>query len=342
MDLPLLKEHVLVGLLLVFLLGLTQYGVPSLLQVNTYPVEVFIQFGAHFDHASGAVLAIPLIVCSLVAVGFLSRLLVSRGTVVSLSFRSSRLFEMTAAQKAASSAVLSIVFLLLVGTPVLQLAKTTGSLESVWAALKTSWEPILFSCQIALFSCILTPMLALCVLMAEDRVSAGTRNILRFLWVLPLGVPPVLYGLGFIAGWNRPGLQWLYQGSGVVVLAMVAMFFPISEEILRAARSQVSQRYSEAADTSALSPWLKLRKIWLPLLRPGLAAAAAITFLFGFRELGASLLILPPGKETVSLKIYSLVHYGAHQLVSALCLILIAVTALVVGLMSWWGDREYA
>jgi len=48
--------------------------------------------------------------------------------------------------------------------------------------------------------------------------------------------------------------------------------------------------------------------------------------------LGTTLLIIPPGKETITIKIYNLMHYGADQLVAASCLILIAIILVFLGL----------
>jgi iron(III) transport system permease protein len=66
-------------------------------------------------------------------------------------------------------------------------------------------------------------------------------------------------------------------------------------------------------------------QIILPLLMPSIIAAAFIVFILSFGELGTTLLIIPPGKETIPIKIYNLMHYGAEQMVAALCLILLLI-----------------
>jgi iron(III) transport system permease protein len=50
-----------------------------------------------------------------------------------------------------------------------------------------------------------------------------------------------------------------------------------------------------------------------------------IAFILSLGELGTTLLVIPPGRETIPIKIYNLMHYGADQLVAALCLILIVI-----------------
>ena len=73
-------------------------------------------------------------------------------------------------------------------------------------------------------------------------------------------------------------------------------------------------------------------RIVIPLIRPGLAAAFFIGFVLSLGDLGTTLLIMPPGRSTVPVKIYNLMHYGADQMVAALCLLLIGVILAFAGI----------
>ena len=42
-------------------------------------------------------------------------------------------------------------------------------------------------------------------------------------------------------------------------------------------------------------------------------------------ELATTLLVIPAGEATLAIRIYTLMHYGAHKLVCALCVILIGL-----------------
>ena len=66
----------------------------------------------------------------------------------------------------------------------------------------------------------------------------------------------------------------------------------------------------------------------LPLMIPGLMAAAFITFALSIGELGATLITIPPGQGTLTLKIYNYLHYGASEQVAGLCLMMVASTML--------------
>jgi ABC-type Fe3+ transport system permease subunit len=77
----------------------------------------------------------------------------------------------------------------------------------------------------------------------------------------------------------------------------------------------------------------RLIHIDLPLARRGILICGVITFIFCSSELGATLLVIPPGQGTVALKIYTLMHYGSGPLVAALALLLIGMNLAVSSLL---------
>jgi iron(III) transport system permease protein len=69
------------------------------------------------------------------------------------------------------------------------------------------------------------------------------------------------------------------------------------------------------------------------MLVPGLLAAAGIVFALTTGELGATLLVAPPGQATLTIRIYNFLHYGASSVVAGLCLMM-AVTILIAGIIA--------
>ena len=60
-----------------------------------------------------------------------------------------------------------------------------------------------------------------------------------------------------------------------------------------------------------------------------MAAGWIIAFILCMNELGVTLLVIPPGLGSISLKIYTLMHYGANKIVAALALMLIGINLLI-------------
>ena len=70
-----------------------------------------------------------------------------------------------------------------------------------------------------------------------------------------------------------------------------------------------------------------------------LLVGGLIIFILSFGELGTTLLIVPPGRETIPLKIYNLMHYGADQMVAALSLVLIVILLAISSLFFFLCNR---
>jgi iron(III) transport system permease protein len=67
----------------------------------------------------------------------------------------------------------------------------------------------------------------------------------------------------------------------------------------------------------------------LPLRWASLLAAAWLAFIIAIGELAATVLVMPPGVSTLSIRIFGLLHYGAEDQVAALCLTLWLMTGLL-------------
>jgi ABC-type spermidine/putrescine transport system permease subunit II len=66
-------------------------------------------------------------------------------------------------------------------------------------------------------------------------------------------------------------------------------------------------------------------RIVLPQVRSGLLAAWVIVFTLAFGELGASVLVTPPGESTLPIRIYTLIANTPPSQVAALALLQVGV-----------------
>jgi iron(III) transport system permease protein len=77
-----------------------------------------------------------------------------------------------------------------------------------------------------------------------------------------------------------------------------------------------------------------MRRILLPLSRPGLLVAFLLVFIPAFSELSATILLYTGGTETIAIAIYRLNDLGQLEVVSALAVFTIAVVLGLAGLLS--------
>jgi iron(III) transport system permease protein len=87
---------------------------------------------------------------------------------------------------------------------------------------------------------------------------------------------------------------------------------------------------SQLPDTGILH---RMTKVTIPLLAPTIIITWLVAFVFALGELGASLLVSPPGQSTLPITIYNLLHYGATDTVSVMSLIIVIIAGLACAVL---------
>jgi iron(III) transport system permease protein len=79
-----------------------------------------------------------------------------------------------------------------------------------------------------------------------------------------------------------------------------------------------------------------LRGVTLPIIRPGLATAAALVFLTAMKELPTTIMLAPTGFDTLAVRIWSATSEGffARAAAPALLMVLVAAASLALLLRS--------
>jgi iron(III) transport system permease protein len=207
-----------------------------------------------------------------------------------------------------------------------------GTWHSLVSTIGLAHKEIPFTFWIA----IAVAVLCLPIAFAVARELVNSHKWERLLWILviaPLAIPPALIGIGLITIWNRSLPFEVYGTSLMPILAGLARFTPLAVIVLVAQLRSINPLLIDAANILQTSRWQTWRQIWLPMLTPGLLAAAGIVFALTTGELGATLLVAPPGHATLTIRIYNFLHYGASSVVAGLCLMM-AVTILIAGVIA--------
>ena len=67
-----------------------------------------------------------------------------------------------------------------------------------------------------------------------------------------------------------------------------------------------------------------------PALAPLAAVTGYLTYLFCLWDVETLVLLVPPGGETLALRVFNLLHYGHNAQVNAMCLLLMALALLPI------------
>jgi iron(III) transport system permease protein len=327
--LPLVAPHILAGAILVFVFAIIDFGVSDILRVRVYAVEIFIQFSALYDKRGAVVLSLPLLIATLMLVALQARLMRGRAYVsLSQGVAGTRRYLLG---KVRSLALLfcGLVVALSVLVPVGTLVFTVGSPGTYAEVLGPAMTSMETSLALALVAAGVTTLLAFVIAHSMLRSRRGVRTALRYLTQVPFAVPPILLGVALIGLWNHPTTGWLYDSVAMVALGYVAHFLPFAILAVHASLQQADPSLEEAARVASPSRLRIAARITLPLVRGGLAAGFLVVFVLAMGELGVTLLVVPPGVETLPVRIYNLMHYGAEEAVAALSLMLLAVQLAV-------------
>ena len=93
-------------------------------------------------------------------------------------------------------------------------------------------------------------------------------------------------------------------------------------------------KYEQVAASLGARPVYRLRRVTLPLLLPYLIAAFSLSFALSMGELGATVMVYPPGWVTLPVGIFALTDRGDVFDGAALTMILAVATLLVLGGLS--------
>jgi molybdate transport system permease protein len=176
------------------------------------------------------------------------------------------------------------------------------------------------------------------------RTSFRGQSLLRSLVLLPLVVPPVVGGIALLYTFGRKGLLGhtldvlginIAFSTTAVVLAQTFVAMPFLVVSLEGSLRAAGQRYEVVAATLGARPTTVLRRVTLPLVLPGLAAGAILSFARSLGEFGATITFagsLQGVTRTLPLEIY-LQRETDPDAAVALSLVLVVVAVLVIGLV---------
>jgi iron(III) transport system permease protein len=318
--LPLAAPSVLAAALVIFVLSVSEFGVPGLLRVRVYTTEVFTAFAALYDFSRAVLLAIPLLVlCLLVAT--VAAVLAGERLVSTRRGSGTRPALLPEWQKAAEATAITTAAIAL-GLPVLVLAREALRAESLPAIVEGSGRAITNSLLLATIGATAVVGLAVWLGYARARARGRFGQLADIVFVVAFAVPSTIVGVGLIGLWNRPGFAGALYGTDVMfILGYLARFVPVAALAIAATIRYVLVSHEEAAAVSGAG-WLRtMTRVVLPQIRHGLLIAWAIAFVLAFGELGVSILVAPPGEATLPIRIYTIIANTPPSHVAALALL---------------------
>jgi iron(III) transport system permease protein len=149
-------------------------------------------------------------------------------------------------------------------------------------------------------------------------------------------LPGTVIGIGLISLWNTPMTNLIYRTPAIIILGYLAQYAVLPTRMTSGILERIPPSLEGAARLCGADWFTTLRHIVAPLAARGLIAVWVVSYVFCLRDLGISMVVYPPGSDTLPVRILTLMANGAPSLISALCVILVAATLLPLGAMTLW------
>lgn len=185
-----------------------------------------------------------------------------------------------------------------------------GNLD-VGAALAVLGQPFVldvawFTLWQATLSTLLTVLIALPGAYVFARFDFPGRRLIGALAFVPFVLPTVVVAAAFLAllGSRSPFGIRLDHTIFAILAAHVFYNYAVVLRVVGGVWSHIDPRLEDAARVLGASRWQAFRRVTLPLLRPAIASAASIVFLFTFTSFGVILILGGSQFSTLEVEIY--------------------------------------
>ena len=193
-SLPLITPAMVSGALFAFIFTIADFGVPALLDVNVFPVEIFAQFSAFFNPRAASAISLPLIVITLAAI-LLQRRYLRKKSYVTVSGRSRSVQVINLRRyKYLALVFCCIVIFLSVILPISTLMVESTSLEVYKVAFKTGYKQIINSVWLAAIGATIIVILGFFLSYVVERTRALRSDLGTDRSTNPTFPPTVMWG----------------------------------------------------------------------------------------------------------------------------------------------------
>ena len=192
-----------------------------------------------------------------------------------------------------------------------------------------AWDALFASLVVGFCASLLALLCGVWAALALRGATARVQKALGLLFYLPSAIPSVSVGLGVLVAFSQGPLQM----NGTFAIVLVVHFILISAFTFSSVATglgRISPDIENVASSLGASPGFRLWHVTLPMLMPWLLAALALSLSLSMGELGATIMNYTPGWTTLPVAIFSLPDRGNIADGSAMTLVLVALTRLLM------------
>ena len=351
---PLLTGNYAIGMLLVFIKTLSEYGTPATIgrrigfivfttDIHRYATVAPIDFGK-----AASLSSLLVIICMIMRM--VQNRITEKNTYNLVGQKSARTKDMNHPVIFDILAVVYLIVLIVlsIGIPYFSIIATSlinlrgyglqkGNFTSkhyieLFTNRSAAKRALMTSFTLGLATAIICAIVGTFIVVSLYK-QGKWRRFLENIAILPEMIPNIVFVIGLMIFWNKIyNILPLYNTVGFMILVYSVMFLPFTIQYVSSAMMQIGDNILQAGKIAGANSSYIFRKIILPLIAPSISSAAMMIFIISFRELVASSIISPPNVLTVSTFITSEFEQGSVSdgMAMAVICVLITTTLLII------------
>ena len=358
--LPVLRPAILASVILVIVRCIASFAVPSVIgmpgRIYVLATHIYriISTGFAADYGKAAAVGMSALAASILLI-YLYRFLTSEsGKYVTISSRGFKpaLIDLKLSRYPLMGVIGLLSFVLIV-LPVMVLFYTSMlpyvMVPTAKAFSQMSWknwtevlrDPISLlalrnSITLGVVGATLGVILSILVSYVIVKVRTTASGILESLSFLSFSFPGIVIGVGFMWVFVRTPL---YATIWALLIGYIATYLPYGIRPLSSAFVQIHSHLEESSRVCGAGAFATLRRIVIPLLIPGILSGWILMATMFVRELTLSVVLSRPGSEVLAVQILRFAEDGLWGRLSALGIIMIFISSLLVTAASILGRK---
>ena len=182
-------------------------------------------------------------------------------------------------------------------------------------------------------------------LLEKTKGVEKLRTLVRLLAVLPMAVPGLVLGLGYIFFFNEPAnpLGFLYHSLTLLTLCTIVHFYTTGHLTAVTALKALDGEF-EAVSASLKVPFYKtFWRVTLPVCAPALIDMARYFFINAMTTISAVVFLYSPETKVASIAILNLDEAGEMGAAAAMAVLIAlssTVATLIFMVLAWWTHRR--
>lgn len=332
---PQLKQFMTVLFVLLFILVFINQAVPSILGYRTYTEDLLAQMTLMENMEQIVLSALPSYLFVIVFIVLWLRL--KKNSIqykYTLSTENTLYFNFN--WLGFSMLGFLLLYLLWMFTSLILTSLTIDT----YRLIEDNFDVISTSMGFAFMSALVTLFIALVIQHTLEKYSYIFLQTISFsMFLFYLLIPHSLISLILLDIYQWIGYFSIFTDYLVFFIGYIFILLPIALFLIYILKTfEKDDSFLLFLPVSAFNRWMK---IILPHMYLKWLLILFILMIFSLNELSVSILLIPPGFETMIVKIYNLLHYGDKPTIAFLSLVQLFFVILAFSLIGWISKKVY-